>query len=658
MSSLRRRIGVALLSLGIAAQPLAAAPDWSPFDIQTRNKGRPEEVVTACTLNPSAVSSLMKGHSFLRDETLARHFWANVEQKAGDEVDAALKEGWAWFSFSVGGLSAGGTVVEQGAKIAALSGVNGFLTNLGGILSVIQVSMDLYNLDNKAAAINAYKGAVGFAIGRFGSAALQLGSVTFFVVDWSLSSVATQGWDDHTKMWERAYRNYYAQQDKAYANARPDRSLSLSERASAILHRTEAGRSTADWETLVRYYYARFGKSPVTFKRRLDNEIHLYAKRAWASDLFQNELRYDTDSATWTFGGGTSATIDLESDLSRDLRETIERRFRYEIKAMLADDVFPKIARETLEKALNDVVALLNTELKPELNAPLYIYVTVEGLEEPARIALDKPDGSAWYGTIEPGETKRTGMTTLAFIRNGFPDTMRLIHADGTETETFEYDESGTARVHFVVDRDDEDEEDAVAVGDETDEEDTVADGDETEEESVAVPPEGGHWVQVESYGKVWDRLNAHECYETAGSVADGSAYYTNSKPRCGTPWSQITINYFWTAPPATLIPEQDYPISMSIEADHSGGFGGGAISMNMDAPHVACGAGTASSININDEKVATAWNGDSSDSWSGVMTAPGKRYGRETEDGAIRFQIKANPHPLGCYRYIYEWRD
>ncbi|MDF0599361.1 hypothetical protein P1J78_01320 [Psychromarinibacter sp. C21-152] len=642
--ALRRALGAAALGLAVMAQPAAAASGFTPIGIETENAGRPGERVTRFTVTPGAVDHLLKGRDFLQDGALAKHYWDNALQKGREEAEAAAMEGWAWLNFGIGGTAAVGTLAEHGAKIAALGNTNTALTNLGGILAALQVLMDLHNLDNKAAGINAYKGIVGFAIGRFGTAAMQLGSVTFIMVDWSLNTVATQVWDDHTKMWERAYRNYYAVMDDVYAASTGDDDASLSARASAILNRKEAGRSKDDWLTLVSYYYRRYGDSPVVFKNRLDNDIYLYAKRAWTSQRFQEELRYDTGADTWTFGGGTSATIDLDTDLSNDLRAKIERRFRHELKAMLARDIFPLIARATTEKALRDEVAWLNAELRPELNAPLFIYVTTEGLEEPGRLALVKGDGSAWYGNIAPGESKRTGMTKIAFIRNGFPDTIRLHHADGVETETFTFDESDTATVHFVVEKDAEDE----ATPDEA--------GDVAEEDTP--PPEGGHWVLVESFGKVREDIDNHECYDTSGSMSDGSGHFANVKPRCGEAWDPISADVTWTPPPAVLVPDQTYPMSLSLQADFSARWGGSGASLSMDVAHVECGYGTGASRRINEDDVKAAWNSDFSAAWSGEMTAPAKGYGEETDDGAIRFQIKADLNPVGCYRYIYEWKE
>ncbi len=98
--------------------------------------------------------------------------------------------------------------------------------------------------------------------------------------------------------------------------------------------------------------------------------------------------------------------------------------------------------------------------------------------------------------------------------------------------------------------------------------------------------------------------------------------------------------------------------MSISLQADFSARWGNSDASLSMDVAHTECGAGTGISRSINDTNVSAAWNADFSAAWSGEMTAPGKGYGEETDDGAVRFQIKANFNPVGCYRYIYEWKE
>lgn len=176
------------------------------------------------------------------------------------------------------------------------------------------------------------------------------------------------------------------------------------------------------------------------------------------------------------------------------------------------------------------------------------------------------------------------------------------------------------------------------------------------------VPPAGGYWAMIASIGRVYEDLNEHECYETRGTVGNGSASYSDAEVACSNRWGPISASYTWSPPPAALVPGQEYPVSASISGSYIDGHGGAALSIDMDVSDTECGARTGASMAIirpdGDGRLDTNWNREHEDAWSGTFKAPGKSFGASVGDSAPRFQIKASPFPVGCYRYIYEWRE
>jgi hypothetical protein len=50
-------------------------------------------------------------------------------------------------------------------------------------------------------------------------------------------------------------------------------------------------------------------------------------------------------------------------------------------------------------------------------------------------------DGDTWSGTLRPGEPLRIALTKLAWLRAGFPDTIRLDHPEGAMERTFVFEQ-------------------------------------------------------------------------------------------------------------------------------------------------------------------------------------------------------------------------
>ncbi|MBY6160797.1 hypothetical protein KUV73_07925 [Mameliella alba] len=168
--------------------------------------------------------------------------------------------------------------------------------------------------------------------------------------------------------------------------------------------------------------------------------------------------------------------------------------------------------------------------------------------------------------------------------------------------------------------------------------------------------PTVGHWAMVGQDGMT-TFIDNNSCYEPRGTVGAGSAQFTRSKPRCGDPWEAYVVNFAWSAPPAFLVPGQEVALSASVTGEYSANWGHGGLMPYYGTEGESCAKGSSGTVKIVKDRpdgfIGTAYNQAHSASWSGIFEPPaGSRF----KDG--RFQITYVLQPLGCYRYVYEWRE
>ncbi|WP_305971844.1 MULTISPECIES: hypothetical protein [unclassified Mameliella] len=168
--------------------------------------------------------------------------------------------------------------------------------------------------------------------------------------------------------------------------------------------------------------------------------------------------------------------------------------------------------------------------------------------------------------------------------------------------------------------------------------------------------PQGGHWAMVSEAGMTTFSDN-NSCYDPKGSVGAGRGQYSRSKPRCGDAWGAYVVTYTWAAPPPYLVPGQDVLLSATVQGDYAAGWGHGGLFYHFGTEGENCAKGSRGSVDIVKDRadgfIGTAYNQAHSAAWSGTFAPPeGARY----KDG--RFQMTVTLQPLGCYRYVYEWRD
>jgi hypothetical protein len=106
---------------------------------------------------------------------------------------------WCWANLARVGISSD-----------FLSGFSNALTNVGGALSLLQVVADLSRGEPKMAGANALKNALGFAVSKFGTAALQVAFVGVFAIDYSLGKFYSEAISGREQIYIDAYTRYYS----------------------------------------------------------------------------------------------------------------------------------------------------------------------------------------------------------------------------------------------------------------------------------------------------------------------------------------------------------------------------------------------------------------------------------------------------------------
>ncbi len=415
----------AFLFLGTAPAGAAQAPDRFPIRMQIENEGKPTAKVGVFEVNESAIDFLAVGGSAI-NVSLDR-FSGNMSASEVSALrEAAALELWDWVGQSANVVGMAGTFAEHGMLYGGLSKANNAMTNIGAVLTAIQVGINLYKGETKEAAVNAFKGTLNFAIGKYGTSAMQLSSIALVAIDYSLNKFGTTAWAEREKAWRHVYRRYYAVRE-AGQRGTVTQQKTLAERFRAIRSRREAGRSVNDWKVVAAFYHQN-AKTPEQFERWVNADIGDYVGKFWDSAQF-SEYSADGNWSTAGFARSTSLTETIKTNLQREHADTIRK--------MLVKRVFPDLQRMIIRKTLERLVADLNETVMPELNAPVLIDVSAYDLDAPAKFVMPLPKGGQWAGTLQPGQTRQLKLTRLAYLLAGFPDTIRLEGPDGPAEKKF-----------------------------------------------------------------------------------------------------------------------------------------------------------------------------------------------------------------------------
>lgn len=303
---------------------------------------------------------------------------------------ARLALGVTAFGNTQGVFGAMGTLAEHAAFSKSFSRVNNALNNIGLVLAIAQVSRDAANGKTAEALYGSMKAMVNFAIGRWGSSAMQIAGVATFVFDVTLSEWQAGLTDIGKSVWSCRYRAYY----------------------------DAHGMKVSDWKTkaLKLYKFAENDGNAAWFNTYLDGAINEYVQRAFTSGSL--ELYSECNGSSF----GDTETI----------KRMIEAEYKGVLELMLVEKVLPEIALYAWKKNLLQQVSNANYELKPQLNQTYLLEVTAYDAPEGARIVMPLPNGGEWGGKLREDGTFRAKLTYFALMKAGFPETVTLETADGS----------------------------------------------------------------------------------------------------------------------------------------------------------------------------------------------------------------------------------
>lgn len=421
------KLAVIACALALAAPALANEP-FQKILMVTEKEGTIREKVVAFKINPEVKDRLATMRSFVSEKGLRQMTDAQTVANRDAMEAAAAAEGWGMFNLGFGAGGAVGTVAEQTLEMGGLNKVNTTMTNLGLFMTVWQVNIDLCSGDNQSAGINAYKGILGYAIGTWGTSALQVANVATFVIDVALQEFGKAAWLARTDAWRQVYTKYYTERE-ASAEAgeygvQPLWSESKEKKLERVQGQTEGGRTINEWKFLLDYYRQN-AKSPSGFEALVLREVKSYVESFWESKDFDVE-KSNIDSSSWGFGRGASLTDDIKAKL--------EDEHRAKLMAMLVKKVFPEIARREWYRSLESFVKDLNDTTRAELNDVIRIDIGAYNLVTPAKIVLKKPNGGEWTGSLQPNKPRTLEITKLAMLKAGWPSEISLELPEGTQT--------------------------------------------------------------------------------------------------------------------------------------------------------------------------------------------------------------------------------
>ncbi len=428
-----------LVALVVAPAAGARAESFTPIRVETKGDG-PKERVVRFEVNP-----LARFHPLDKQVPLVAPIRAAMEDQQAQARDLlrtaeeqAFRQGLSLISADLGIMGAGATLFEHlsgsSAVSSAYSKLGSALNNLGLALTLYQLALGPVSGDGRPEILNAYKGVASYLMGRFGTPGMQLAMIAGLPIDVSLSYFGEAAWSAREDAWRQSYKKYYRETEQAakdrYYGSVGRLPPTLEERVAEIRNRTEGGRTINEWKLLLAWYLDNINR-PEKFSSVMHTEVRNYVSLFWDSARF-SEYAADVDQATAGMARGAS--------LTKAIRKKLEDEHYSVIMAKLMRDVLPEIARERFLDGLNEQVATLNREVRPELNAPLTLEVSAFGLEGPTKFHMLLGDGETWRGTLKPGEPLHIRLTKLAWLKAGFPDTIRLDRPDGAVTRRFVFE--------------------------------------------------------------------------------------------------------------------------------------------------------------------------------------------------------------------------
>ena len=297
------------------------------------------------------------------------------------------------------------TITQTMYASSFASGLGNAFNNIGLAAAMVQAAYDFSAGKDTELFVNLTKNLSNYAIGRWGSNALQLSFVGVYAIDYSINKFATTAWDGRKEIWYEAYKTYYEKENQ---------------------------RTSKQWYS--KFYWMwqdnKDSKDPNVLKNAIDSELTTYANAFW--NLEESEQAFwqsEVQKTGFSGGGGLNEKLKKEitdahkARLVKELQEPVFDRLEEAVRWSLMDTYSKELIN--LKNYLNKVTTVLITEnLKVGEKAEYAGYTVRFGpLNDTANV-------NSWTGKIKEDGTVQTKFTALGHIQSGAPDKLLLFEPD------------------------------------------------------------------------------------------------------------------------------------------------------------------------------------------------------------------------------------
>jgi len=127
---------------------------------------------------------------------------SQIESIAGDA-------GWKAFNSYMSLEGAGATILQECLGVTFLNNVNSVCSEIGGVLVVVQLLMDLANKEYDMAGLNFSKGSIYYSLGKWGSKAMKVGAAGAALVEWYINAFADVARRKHDNFYYETLKWYF-----------------------------------------------------------------------------------------------------------------------------------------------------------------------------------------------------------------------------------------------------------------------------------------------------------------------------------------------------------------------------------------------------------------------------------------------------------------
>jgi len=269
----------------------------------------------------------------------------NLSTKDIRETEKAIDAGWSAFNQNFNLQGAGFTFLESCLGASFLENINSACGEVGGGLVLLQLAIDLYNKDYKAANINFGKGSIYYCISKWGTTALKVGSIGAVLVEWYLTSFANAAYAMHDEYFQDALVKYY--------------------------RLGPAKRKLKEWKKI---FLAANGGKGVKNKDEVLKIIDEYVEEHWEIKHILGWYKYQKDG---TIGGYARDTTPRFRDFEKDFK-----RYLKSIAILpYLKPLFRRMAAESRKNEMQKIVEQFNFLVK-RLNREYTVRGKVKGPRE------------------------------------------------------------------------------------------------------------------------------------------------------------------------------------------------------------------------------------------------------------------------------------